>query len=83
MAAICPRWGCLKKTRRVEVEMGGIPKNKPDVIRSPRNMNTTRGAAGPPPQLLERMIWSGVWWCRVTSRVWSSSCRVPLRAASC
>jgi hypothetical protein len=24
MAAICPRWGCLKKARRVE--MGGIPK---------------------------------------------------------
>ena len=38
-------------------------------------MNTTRGAAGPPP-LLERRgssLASGGWWCRVTSRVWSSS----------
>ncbi len=37
-------------------------------IEQPSNMNTTRGAAGPPPRL-ESMIYSGVWWCRVTSRV--------------
>ena len=35
MAAICPRWGCLKKARRVEMGEGSL--KKPDVIRSPRN----------------------------------------------
>ena len=35
MAVICPRWGCLKKARRVE--MAGIPKKAQGVIRSSRN----------------------------------------------
>ena len=32
MAAICRRWGCLKKARRVK--MGGIPKKKKDILES-------------------------------------------------
>ena len=35
MAAICPRWGCLKKRGGWRWE-GSL--KKPDVIRSPRNM---------------------------------------------